>query len=144
MKFSYTTRILAFIKLDYREIPSSDLLLLAWNFLVDGEATYLAQVIKLEKTRNELSEVRARGGAPHPFRFSQEERAEIKADVSGAVRGMETMRGVLESLGRLFPELWIVRNEQYEEARDALRQVKHQVLDMFARHQSDREIWQET
>lgn len=56
---------------------------------------------------------------------------------------MEAIRGIQESLGELFPERWIVRNEQYEEARDALRQVKHQVIDMFARNQSDRETWQE-
>ncbi len=36
--------------LAFRETPSFDLLLLARNLLVDGEATYLAQVMELEKT----------------------------------------------------------------------------------------------
>ena len=129
--------------LEFRETPSFDLLLLARNLLVDGEATYLAQVVELEKSWDDLPGVRARGGAPYPFHFSQEEMAEIKADVSGALRGMEAMRKVQESLGELFPERWIVRNEQYQEARDALRQAKHQVIDMFARDQSDRETWLE-
>ena len=54
----------------FRETPSFDLLLLARNLLVDGEPTYLAQVVELEKTWAELPGVRTRGNAPYPFHFS--------------------------------------------------------------------------
>ena len=127
----------------FQETSSFDLLLLARNLLVDGEATYLAQVLELEKTRAELPGVRERGAPPFPFHFSDEERAEIGADVSGALRGMEAMDGVRESLGELFPEKGMVRNDQYEETRDALRQMKEQVINMFARDEKERTIWQE-
>ena len=129
--------------LAFRETSSFDLLLLARNLLVDGEATYLAQVVELEKIWAELPGVCTRGAAPFPFQFSNEDKAEIQADVSGALRGIEAMREVQETLGELFPERGIVREEQYEEARDALRQIKEQVLETFARDESDRGIWRE-
>ena len=129
--------------LAFRESPSFDLLLLARNLLVDGEATYLAQMVELERTWEELPGVYARGNAPFPFHFSNEERAEIEANVNGALRGIEAMRGVQDSLGELFPERRLVRKEQYEEARDALRQVKEQVIRKFARNEGEKEVWQE-
>lgn len=129
--------------LTFRETPSYDLLLLARNLLVDGEATYLAQVVDLEKTWEELPGVRIGGGAPYPFRFSIEEKAEIEADVNGALRGMEAMSAVQRSLGGLFPERGMVRADQYEEARDALRQVKEQVIETYARSESDKQVWEE-
>ena len=127
----------------FRETPSFDLLLLARNLLVDGEATYLALVLELEKTWAELPGVCARRTAPFPFRFSNEERAEIEADTNGALRGIEAMREVQESLGELFPERGIVRNDQYEETRDALRQIREQVIDVYPRDEKEKEIWRE-
>jgi hypothetical protein len=127
--------------MEFHETSSFDLLLLARNLLVDGEATYLAQVVELEKTWHELPGVCARGGARYPFHFSNQEKAEIEADVNGALHGMEAMVGVKESLGELFPERGIVRPEQYDEVQDALRQVKEQVIDEFARDEGEREVW---
>jgi hypothetical protein len=128
----------------FQETPSFDLLLLARNLLVDGEATYLAQVLELEKTWTELPGVCARGPAPFPFRFSNGERAEIEADVSGALRGIKAMRDVQQSLGEMFPESGMVRNDQYEETRDALRQIREQVIDIYARNEKEKEIWRES
>ena len=121
----------------FQETSSFDLILLARNLLVDGEATYLAQMVELEKSWAELPGVCACGAAPFPFQFSSEERTEIEADVSGALRGIEAMREVQESLGE------IVRNDQYEETRDALRQIREQVIETYASDESDREIWRE-
>ena len=128
----------------FRETLSFDLLLLARNLLVDGEATYLGLVLELEKTWAELPGVGARGAAPFPFQFSSEERAEIEADVDGAQLGIQAMREVQESLGELFPERGIVRNDQYAETRDALRQIKEQVINTYARDEREKEIWQES
>ena len=127
----------------FQETSSFDLLLLARNLLVDGEATYLTQMVELEKTWAELPGVCTRGAAPFPFQFSIEERTEIETDVGGALRGIEAMRNVQESLGELFPERGIVRNDQYEETRDALRQIREQVIETYASDESDREIWRE-
>jgi hypothetical protein len=129
--------------MDFQETSSFELLLLARNLLIDGEATYLAQVIELEKTWAELPGVRARGGASYPFHFSDAEKAEIEADVSGALRGIQAMQGIQKSLGELFPERGIVRVEQYDEAQDALRQIKEQVIESFARDERERRSWRE-
>ena len=125
----------------FQETPSFDLLLLARNLLVDGEATYLAQVLELENMWAELPGVCARGAPSFPFRFSNEERAEIEADVIGALRGIEAMRQVQESLGDLFPERGVVRNDQYEETRDALRQIREETIDTYARDEKEKKIW---
>ena len=127
----------------FRETPSFDLLLLARKLLVDGEAIYLAQVVELEKTWAELPGVRTRGGVPCPFQFSDEERAEIEADVNGALRGMEAMREIQEALRDLSLEQGVVREEQYEEARNALRRVKKQIIGHFAPDEREGDIWQE-
>ena len=124
----------------FQETTSFDLLLLARNLLIDGEATYLAQVIELEKTWQDLSGVQVRGSVPFPFHFSEEEKQEIEVDAEGALRGMQAMRGIKESLGELFPEQGIVRPEQHDEALDALQQIKEQVIDEYARNESDREV----
>ena len=128
----------------FRETPIFNLLLLAQNLLIDGEATYLAQVLELETIWLELPGVRTRGAPPFPFRFSQEEKTEIETDVDGALRGMDAMRGVREALVDLFPERGIVRNDQYEEALDALRQVRDQVIETFASDERNRILWQES
>jgi len=100
-------------------------------------------VIDLVNTWEELPDVRIRGGAPYPFQFSREEKAEIEANVNGALRGMEAMSAVQKRLGGLSPERGTVRADQYEEACDALQQVKEQVNEFYARSESDRQVSKE-
>lgn len=130
--------------MSFLETPSFDFLLLARNLLVDGEALYLAQVVELEKTWAELPGVKESGGAPFPFHFSDEEKAEIEADARRAVSGMDVMQGVKDTIGDLFPERGMVRNDQYEESRDALRQMKDQVIGTYAGDENSKEAWQDS
>ena len=74
--------------------------------------------------------------------FFSGRKAVIEADLDGVVMGMEAMDSIRKTLGDLFPERGIVRPDRYEEALDALEQIKPQVIDIFARTASDREIWQ--
>ena len=129
----------AYAALEFQQTTSFDLLLLARNLLIDGETTYLDQVMDLETTWDSLP--RAKGIAC-PLTFSAEEKAAIEADLDGVVMGMEAMDSIRKTLGDLFPERGIVRPDRYEEALDALEQIKPQVIDIFARTASDREIWQ--
>ncbi|KAI9679362.1 MAG: hypothetical protein M1817_005384 [Caeruleum heppii] len=124
--------------LEFQNTPSFSLLLLARNLLVDGEATYLAQVTELEAIWDTLPRAR---GATYPLSFSDDERAKIEADLEGAVRGMELMREIQRTIGDLFPEQGIVRSEQYLEALDALGQMRDQVIEEFANDEREREIW---
>ncbi|KAL5331675.1 hypothetical protein ACEPPN_001210 [Leptodophora sp. 'Broadleaf-Isolate-01'] len=122
----------------FQQTTSHLLLLLARNLLIDGEATYLSQVAALEATWDELPGAK---GSAYPFSFSASERQEMEADTEGVVRGMEAMRAIRESIGELFPEQGIVRTELYDEALDALEQMKQQVIGEFAQTEQDREIW---
>jgi hypothetical protein len=94
--------------LEFQQTTSYLLLLLARNLLIDGEASYLSQVVELEATWDALPGAK---GCPYPFSFSSKEREEIETDVKGVVRGMEAMRSIRENLGELYPEQGIVRPE---------------------------------
>ena len=100
-------------------------------------------MVELGKTCGELPGIRTRGSAPYPFQFSDEESADIEADVNGTLRGMEAICEIQETLGYLFPEQGIVPEERYTEARDALRQVKEQIIEHFARDKRERNTWRE-
>ena len=63
------------------------------------------------------------------------ERQEIEANVEGAVRGMEAMHSIRESIGPSFPEQGIERADHYEEALDALQQMKDQNLQAMSRRE---------
>jgi hypothetical protein len=128
--------------LSFQETPNFGLLLVPRNMLVDGEATFLAQVVDLQKTWDELPGMLAAGGPPFPFCFSDAEKAQIESDVEGTLRGMQTMNAVQETLGDLFPELGAVRPERYDETKDALQQVKPQVIDEFAKTEQEKEAWE--
>ena len=81
-------------------------------------------------------------GSTYHFSFSTKEREEIEAEVEGVVRGMEAMCSIRESIGELFPEQGIVKPDQYEETRNALAQMKDQVIEKFATTEHEREVWQ--
>ncbi|KAH9871022.1 hypothetical protein J1614_006596 [Plenodomus biglobosus] len=126
--------------LEFQHTISYLLLLLARNMLVDGEATYLLQVAELEAIWDTLP---GADGTPYPFSFTLKERQEMETDVDGAARGMEAMRSIKDALGELFPEQGIVRPEQYDEALDALAQMKDQVIAEFTQDEQERELWQQ-
>ena len=126
--------------LEFQHTTSYTLLLLACTLLIDGEASYLLQVAELQSKWSNLPEAKS---TPYPFTFSAKDREAMDADVEGAVRGMEAMRAIREEIGELFPEQGIVRHEQYEEALDALRQMKEQVIEEFARNEEVRKACEE-
>ena len=51
------------------------------------------------------------------------------------------MHNIRNNIGRdLFPEYGVVRLDQYDEAKDALRQMKGQVLDLYAHDEHERKL----
>lgn len=124
--------------LEFQQDPRYMLLLIARNLLIDGEATYMSQVADLETIWVNLPGTK---GSPYPFSFSKADKEAIEADVEGAIRGMEAMQSVKETIGDLFPEKGIVRPDQYEEALDAMEQMKEQVIEEFAKSEQDKEEW---
>ncbi|APA11638.1 hypothetical protein sscle_08g064080 [Sclerotinia sclerotiorum 1980 UF-70] len=106
--------------------------------LIDGETSYLSKVLELGAIWDTLPGAKT---SVYPFLFSSKERQIMEANVECVMRGMEAMESIKESIGELFPEQGIVRPDQYEEALDALEQMKDQVIEEFARSEEEKEIW---
>ena len=129
---------------EYQQTASFELLLVAQRLLIDGEAQYRASILELENVWLDLPEVVAQDFPPYPFHFSSAERTEIEADAKGAAEGMNLMLSVKNSIGRdLFPEKGVVRVDQYDEARNALQQIKDQILELYAHDEHERKLWEE-
>ena len=127
----------------FRETLSYELLEYVKQLLVDGEATYLAHVAVLQLHWDDLPGVRSRGSVPFPFEFSLEEIEEITADYKGAALAMDIMNRVENSIGDLFSDRGVIRAHRYDEAKDALQQMKEQVIELYARNEKEKEAWQE-
>ena len=65
----------------------------------------------------------------------------IDDDEAGAIRGMEYMELVKQTLGDLWPEKGIVRHDQYNESKEALRQAKLQLFDQLGLDEQERIDW---
>ncbi|KAL6706296.1 hypothetical protein ACN47E_005586 [Coniothyrium glycines] len=125
--------------LQFQHTPEYLLLLLARNILVDGEVPYLLQIAELRSTRKDLSLDK---NWNDPSTFTQDDRNDLETDMQGVTRGMEAMRSIRDSLGELFPEQGVVRHDQYDEALDALAQIKEQVINTFASNAKEKEVWE--
>lgn len=122
--------------IQFQGTSAGEILVLARTLLVDGEALYAARILEELQSKEDLRELSG-------LVISAEVKAEIQADAEGALRGMEAMTSVQEAIGVLFPEQGCVRAEQYDESKDALRQCKLQIIDMFATTEAERAAWEE-
>ena len=93
----------------FQQTATFRLLLLARNLLIDGETTYIDEVMELEKIWDHRPQDL---GAPFPVSLSDEERKTIAADMQVIARGIHMMRGIRESHGQLFPDQGFVPNEK--------------------------------
>jgi len=119
---------------EFQESPAFDMLLLARNLLVDGEAAYIAQAVAMERIWPTLSCTQA---VQFPLTFSEEDVMRAEKDAENASRGMQLLQAVRVSMGELFPERGMVRHEQYDEAKDALRQLNEQMIGQYARNEEE-------
>lgn len=128
--------------MEYRESTSFNMLLLARNLFVDGEALYRSYVVELEKEWESLPEIQARGNPPFPFHFSRDELNTIEKDATDSIRGMELMKDLKAELGDLCPEKGVVRYDQYKDVRIALMNAKKRFIGAWAHSDEDRKIWE--
>ncbi|KAJ5652639.1 hypothetical protein N7507_010065 [Penicillium longicatenatum] len=63
--------------MEFRQTTSFEMLLLAHNLLIDGEAIYQLKYLDLEKEWTALPGVQAAGNPPFPLLFSADEVALI-------------------------------------------------------------------
>ncbi|RMY56901.1 hypothetical protein D0865_03403 [Hortaea werneckii] len=126
---------------EFQETPTFDLLLFARNLLVDGEATYMAHLMEALESDSAGWIHSSKDGAIASLSLEKEE---IMADAEGALRGMDAMQGIRNSLGDLFPERGVVKPEQYDLTKDALRQTKQEVIAKFAHTDEEKAAWEES
>ncbi|KAH8676899.1 kinase-like domain-containing protein [Tricladium varicosporioides] len=125
--------------LEFQQTLSYTLLLLPRNMVIDGEASYISQVAALKEEWDTIPGAR---GSPYPCSFTPGEIQEMEAHTEGALLGMQALEGIRESLEELFPGQGCVRSELYEDAIDALGQMKEQVIDEFAKNDEERQVWE--
>lgn len=125
--------------IEFQQTDQFSVLLLARTLLVDGEAAYLAQAVELEKRWGELTA----GNVSFPVSFSEAEKEQVARELVASRHSMGVMNEIRSAIGELYPEKGLVRHEQYDMAIDALRQVRDQVIDEFAKTEKDRKVWLE-
>ena len=120
----------AFHALMWQESEESRVLTACRNLLEISEAYCLASILSLE-------------GESIPVHFSEEEAAEIRRDLDATHASIRAMSAIEKHLGHLFPEKGIVRHEEYEDSKRALRGVKEQVVEDFSTSEEDKRLWRE-
>lgn len=58
-----------------------------------------------------------------------------------AIESQEMTNKIKDTLGDLYPEMGIVRHDQYNDAKVALHQVKAEKMDQFAQSPLERSAW---
>ncbi|KAL4867391.1 hypothetical protein BDV12DRAFT_186685 [Aspergillus spectabilis] len=138
---------LLFKAMEFQNTPSFDMMLLAQNLLVDGEAVYYSRILDFARNKKESSNipgVQAAGNLPFPIRISSEEASATREDISGTIKAMELMQNIKESLGELWPEKGIVRPDQYDEGKRRLEKAKIELVDRVAHSEVERTAWGES
>ncbi|KAL4937811.1 hypothetical protein BDV06DRAFT_215601 [Aspergillus oleicola] len=129
-RFAYTNNMTLFKAMEFRQTTSFDMLVLAQNLLVDGEALYQAHV-------------RAASKPPFPLQFSEEEVVTTSEDVTGAIKGMQLMQGLKQSLDSKWPDKGVVRPEEYDEVKALLNQAKTELIERLAHSEEEKIAWEE-
>ncbi|KAL4746589.1 hypothetical protein BDW72DRAFT_207203 [Aspergillus terricola var. indicus] len=142
-RFTYSNNIALFKAMEFQQTTSFEMLLLAQNLLIDGEALYQSRCLDLEKEWTALPGVQASGNPPFPLQFSADEIALINEDASGAIKGMELMRSLRQSLGQMWPDKGVVRPGQYDEVERLLDQAKVELIDQLAHSETEKVAWEE-
>jgi hypothetical protein len=89
-----------------------------------------------------LPGVQASRKLPIPFRFSTLEIKSINEDASGAIRGMELMQSLKQSLGELWPKRRVARSDQYDQVKRLLSLAKIEMTDQLAHSEAERIGWE--
>jgi hypothetical protein len=124
--------------LEFQQTDAYTLLLLARNLLLDGEVSYIKQIIGLKETWHSLPSSPTQ---PYPFSFSPEELSELETNYEAWKLALETMDRVRDAVGPLFPEDGAISTELYDESLRALTQVRDAVIEENAKDEREREVW---
>lgn len=143
-RFMYANNKRFFKVMEFRQTSSFDITLLSQNLLVDGEALHQSRILELESEWSSLPGVQAVGNPTFPLRFSTEEAEAIAEDATGAIRAMDLMQKLKESLGQLWPEKGVVPHDQYDQVKMHMGKAKAEMIDDLARSQEERVEWEKS
>lgn len=124
----------------FRQTPQHNLLLVARNLLVDGEATFMARVVELAKTNPDLL---GTAGRKILSSLRPEDLKQIEKDSVDAYEGMNVMQSVLDAMGDIAPRHGVVSHGNYEEVKCALQQLKEQIMEQYAQTEEEKARWEE-
>jgi hypothetical protein len=93
---------------------------------------------------SELTAVQAAGNPPFPIPISREEAATIQADREGAAEAMDLMKEAQRRAGKdYFRMRGLVDQGQFDEAEDALRRAKKEMIEEYAKNEDEVRAWSE-
>ncbi|KXG53808.1 Aminoglycoside phosphotransferase [Penicillium griseofulvum] len=127
--------------MEFRQTRCFELLLLAQNLLVDGEALYQASVLELEDEWPTLPSVQASGGPYFPIKLTADEVQCLEHDVSDTIKGMGLLNELKESLGEFWPEKGVVKHDEYDITKRLLSQAKNKLSDQMGYSNSEEAVW---
>ncbi|RAH77233.1 hypothetical protein BO86DRAFT_323814, partial [Aspergillus japonicus CBS 114.51] len=133
-----------FRAMEFRQTPSFEIMLLAQNILVDGEALYQSRMPELEEEWLTLPGVQAAGNPPIAFHFSAGEADAIEEDAAGAIKTMELMQSLRQSFGNLWSEQGVVSPGHHDQVKLLPDQAKAEIVGPLAHSEKDRMAWEKS
>ncbi|PYI18480.1 hypothetical protein BO99DRAFT_167219 [Aspergillus violaceofuscus CBS 115571] len=128
-----------FKAVEFRQTDCFDLLLLARNLLVDGEATYLGLLAKQqEENWAGVSRISGTGGTKAPLTFSNDVLRKIRLDSAGASAAMALMGDVQRMIGsQYFQARGLVSHAQFAELDRILPKARDDFVRARARNDKE-------
>lgn len=129
----------AYNGLEYQQTAAFDLLTIARRIFEFGEAHFHALTAELREAWPELTSMKDSAALRQfPITFNDKSLAIIQDDCEKSMRGMEIMNDFRARLGPLWPDKDAVSHDLYQDAKAALRELKDEVIEEFARSQDDK------
>lgn len=125
--------------LEFQETSHHDLILVAKNLFVDGEAQYMAHVIEIAQKEPDLL---GPAGQKILSSLQPEDLQEIEEDNENAQKGMSLMQEMLDAMGDIAPRRGFVLPQNYEQVKCALAQLKEQIVGEYAQTEEERAGWE--
>lgn len=129
--------------MEHQQTLEYQILSVANLLLFEGEATCLKMIVDfLESHEDILADDTIDPTSRDRLRALGRDRENMLKDAEDAERAVELMEGVQGAMGELFPLHGQVSHDRYDETKEALREIKEQVIGRFAQTEQDRMEWQ--
>lgn len=129
----------AYRGIEYQQTEAFDLLTIARRIFEFGEAHFHALTVELRHAWPGLPLIKeSTSPRPFPLTFDDKSLAEIQDDCEKSMRGMQIMNDFKTRLGPLWPDKDAVSHNLYHNAKAALRELRDEVIEEFARSEDDK------